>query len=74
MSRRLRFWAPTAAIWGVAAGAAVSFLLSDVPLFQKDVLIKVPMLGTYFKGLLDTSSLSERIVLTSVLISRNLTC
>ncbi|WVN87526.1 uncharacterized protein L203_102709 [Cryptococcus depauperatus CBS 7841] len=54
---RLRFWAPTAAIWGVAAGAAVSFLLSDVPLFQKDVLIKVPMLGTYFK---DTTPESDQ--------------
>lgn len=47
-NRRLRYWGPTAAVWGVAAGAAVSFFLSEVPIFQKDVLIKVPVVSSVF--------------------------
>ncbi|AFR94333.2 ubiquinol-cytochrome c reductase subunit 10 [Cryptococcus neoformans] len=54
---RLRFWGPSAAVWGVAAGAAVSFYLSEVPIFQKDVLIKVPVVGSYFK---DTTPDSDK--------------
>lgn len=32
-----------AAVWGVGAGAAVAYLMSDVPVFQKDVLLKIPV-------------------------------
>nr|XP_018261012.1 ubiquinol-cytochrome c reductase subunit 10 [Kwoniella dejecticola CBS 10117]OBR83170.1 ubiquinol-cytochrome c reductase subunit 10 [Kwoniella dejecticola CBS 10117] len=45
---RLRGWTTPLMIWGVAAGGAVSLFLSDVPLFRKDVLIKVPVVGNYF--------------------------
>lgn len=31
------------AVWGVGAGAAVAYLMSDVPVFQKDVLLKIPV-------------------------------
>ena len=36
---------PTLAIWGVTLGLGVSLYLSDVPLFQKDVLRKVPVVS-----------------------------
>ncbi|WVR07564.1 hypothetical protein IAU60_004606 [Kwoniella sp. DSM 27419] len=45
---RMMQWRSPLMIWGVAAGAAVSLFLSDVPLFKKDVLIKVPVVGNYF--------------------------
>lgn len=36
---------PTLAIWGVTLGLGVSLYLSEVPLFQKDVLRKVPVVS-----------------------------
>ncbi|WWC91825.1 uncharacterized protein L201_006772 [Kwoniella dendrophila CBS 6074] len=45
---RLRGYTNTLVLWGGAAGFAVSLFLSDVPLFRKDVLIKVPVVGNYF--------------------------
>ncbi|WWD19733.1 hypothetical protein CI109_104197 [Kwoniella shandongensis] len=56
-AERLSGWTPTLAVWGVTAGAAVSLFLSDVPLFRKDVLIKVPVLGNYYK---DTTPDSDK--------------
>ncbi|OCF38021.1 ubiquinol-cytochrome c reductase subunit 10 [Kwoniella heveanensis BCC8398] len=41
-------WRTPLVFWGVAAGAAVSLFLSDVPLFKKDVLIKIPVVSNYF--------------------------
>jgi ubiquinol-cytochrome c reductase subunit 10 len=32
--------------WGVTAGVAVSLFMSPVPLFQKDVLQKIPFVST----------------------------
>jgi ubiquinol-cytochrome c reductase subunit 10 len=33
------------AIWGLTAGLGVSLYLSEVPLFQKDVLRKIPFVS-----------------------------
>jgi hypothetical protein len=38
-------WRTPALIWGIAAGGAVSLFMSDVPLFKKDVLMKVPVVS-----------------------------
>ncbi|EUC65047.1 ubiquinol-cytochrome-C reductase complex subunit [Rhizoctonia solani AG-3 Rhs1AP] len=45
----LKPWAGTAGRWGVAAGAAVTLFMSVTPIFQKDVLLKIPVLSTYFE-------------------------
>lgn len=45
LCRRLSRWRPTLAIWGVGAGVAVALFMSDVPLFQKDVLKKIPVVS-----------------------------
>ncbi|WVR00089.1 hypothetical protein IAU59_007231 [Kwoniella sp. CBS 9459] len=45
---RLMGWRTPLIFWGVAGGAAVSLFLSDVPLFKKDVLIKIPVVANYF--------------------------
>lgn len=37
-------------MWGVGAGGAVTLFLSGVPLFQADVLKKLPLISTYFEG------------------------
>lgn len=38
-------WTPSLALWGVGVGATVSLLLSNTPIFQNDVLKKIPLLG-----------------------------
>ncbi|WVW86289.1 hypothetical protein I302_108331 [Kwoniella bestiolae CBS 10118] len=45
---RLRAWGTTGAFWGIAGAGFVSLFLSDVPLFKKDVLIKLPVVREYF--------------------------
>ncbi|KAI8371954.1 ubiquinol-cytochrome-c reductase complex subunit-domain-containing protein [Choanephora cucurbitarum] len=40
--------APNLATWGVAAGSAVLLLGSDVPLLKKDILSKIPVVGSYW--------------------------
>lgn len=40
--RRLIRWRGPLALWGAGVGVAVALFLSDVPLFQKDVLRKIP--------------------------------
>ncbi|ORX57503.1 hypothetical protein DM01DRAFT_1372531 [Hesseltinella vesiculosa] len=39
---------PSLATWGVAAGTAVSLIGSDVPLVKKDILSKLPVIGSYW--------------------------
>lgn len=41
----LRAWTPSLALWGVGTGLTLSYLLSNTPIFQHDVLIKLPVLG-----------------------------
>ncbi|KAF9520149.1 hypothetical protein BS47DRAFT_1357651 [Hydnum rufescens UP504] len=43
-----RRWVPSLGLWGVGAGAAVAYLMSDVPLFRTDVLNKLPIVKSYF--------------------------
>ncbi|ORY35806.1 hypothetical protein BCR39DRAFT_34208 [Naematelia encephala] len=40
---RLSGFRPSLVGWGVAAGAAVALFMSDIPVFQKDVLRKIPV-------------------------------
>ncbi|CDH50985.1 hypothetical protein RO3G_13167 [Lichtheimia corymbifera JMRC:FSU:9682] len=40
--------APSLAIWGAAAGSAVMLLGSDVPLVKKDILSRIPVVGSYW--------------------------
>ncbi|GAC73075.1 hypothetical protein PANT_8d00052 [Moesziomyces antarcticus T-34] len=42
-------WAPTLALWGGAGAGAVMLFMSSVPLFKKDVLIKLPVIAPYFE-------------------------
>jgi hypothetical protein len=35
-------------LWGIGAGAAVTLFMSDVPVFRKDVLLKIPFVGFFF--------------------------
>ncbi|CDW94177.1 hypothetical protein [Sporisorium scitamineum] len=42
-------WAPTLALWGGAGAGAVMLFMSSVPIFKKDVLIKLPVIAPYFE-------------------------
>ncbi|KAF8894461.1 cytochrome b-c1 complex subunit 10 [Infundibulicybe gibba] len=42
-------WVPTLGIWGVGAGTAALFLLSVTPLVKRELLVKVPVLGSYYE-------------------------
>jgi len=44
-NRVINRFRPTLAIWGITAGLGVSLYLSEVPLFQKDVLRKIPFVS-----------------------------
>ncbi|KAG8881134.1 hypothetical protein FRB98_004541 [Tulasnella sp. 332] len=45
----LKRWVPSLGMWGVGAGTAVALLMSATPLFKNDVLIKIPVIGTYYE-------------------------
>ncbi|KAK1927776.1 cytochrome b-c1 complex subunit 10 [Papiliotrema laurentii] len=45
---RVLSFRPALAVWGIGAGAAVALFASDIPLFQKDVLQKIPVINSYF--------------------------
>ncbi|KAJ1307248.1 hypothetical protein OPQ81_001361 [Rhizoctonia solani] len=42
----LRPWFGTVGRWGAGAGAAVTLFMSVTPIFQKDVLLKIPVVST----------------------------
>ncbi|KEI41711.1 uncharacterized protein L969DRAFT_85520 [Mixia osmundae IAM 14324] len=42
-------WAPTLAVWGVAAAGGILVYASSIPKFQQDVLLKVPLVKEYYK-------------------------
>ncbi|UZJ57198.1 hypothetical protein CBS101457_006518 [Exobasidium rhododendri] len=41
-------WVPSLALWGGAGGGAVMLFMSQVPIFQSDVLMKLPGLKAYY--------------------------
>ncbi|KAK4689138.1 hypothetical protein P7C73_g951, partial [Tremellales sp. Uapishka_1] len=48
--RKLMAMRPTLAVWGIGAGVAVSLFMSSVPIFQTDVLKKIPAVGRGARG------------------------
>ncbi|KAG8903675.1 hypothetical protein FRB99_002866 [Tulasnella sp. 403] len=42
-------WVPSMGLWGAGAGVAVAMLMSATPLFRNDVLVKIPVVGTYWE-------------------------
>jgi hypothetical protein len=46
--KMLNFSAPSLATWGAGAGSALLLLGSDVPLMKKDILSKIPVVGSYW--------------------------
>ncbi|KAF8905977.1 cytochrome b-c1 complex subunit 10 [Gymnopilus junonius] len=42
-------WTGSLGIWGASAGAAVLLFLSVTPLVKREVLQKVPVLGSYYE-------------------------
>ena len=40
-------WIPSLALWGGAGAGAVMLFMSSVPLFKKDVLIKLPVVSIF---------------------------
>ncbi|EDR11327.1 uncharacterized protein LACBIDRAFT_316050 [Laccaria bicolor S238N-H82] len=44
-----RRWATSLGVWGVGAGTAALLLLSVTPLVKREVLVKVPVLGSYYE-------------------------
>jgi len=47
--KMLRPWAASATFWGVGAGIAGLYLLSVTPLVKRELLTKVPVLGSYYE-------------------------
>lgn len=43
-------WTKTLAFWGAGLGGAVTLFLSSVPIFQHDVLDKIPFVRQYYVG------------------------
>ncbi|KIM32487.1 hypothetical protein M408DRAFT_327035 [Serendipita vermifera MAFF 305830] len=42
----LKAWNPALLFWGIGTGATLTLLLSNTPIFKKDVLIKLPVVGS----------------------------
>ncbi|KIY43642.1 hypothetical protein FISHEDRAFT_53077 [Fistulina hepatica ATCC 64428] len=42
-------WYGSLAFWGVGAGSAALLFLSVTPLVKEKILVKVPVLGSYFQ-------------------------
>ncbi|GLB35107.1 putative ubiquinol-cytochrome-c reductase complex subunit (QCR10) [Lyophyllum shimeji] len=45
----LKPWAPSIGMWSVGIGSAALLVLSVTPLVKREVLVKVPVLGSYFE-------------------------
>jgi hypothetical protein len=43
--RSLTKWRTPAMIWGVAIGGALTLFMSDIPVFKRDVLRKIPVVS-----------------------------
>ncbi|KAH8107022.1 cytochrome b-c1 complex subunit 10 [Cristinia sonorae] len=44
-----RRWGLSLGLWGAGAGVAALYLLSVTPLVKREVLVKVPVLGSYWE-------------------------
>ncbi|KAM0787141.1 hypothetical protein ACM66B_006392 [Microbotryomycetes sp. NB124-2] len=42
-------WAPTLGVWGIGLAGAGALFLSPIPVFQADVLKKIPGVASYFE-------------------------
>ncbi|KAF8163154.1 cytochrome b-c1 complex subunit 10 [Crassisporium funariophilum] len=42
-------WVTSLGLWGAGAGTAALLLLSVTPLVKREVLVKVPLLGSYYE-------------------------
>jgi len=52
-----RRWLPSLSIWGVGMGTAVVFFLSVTPIVKKGLLVKAPLLGSYYE---DNTPVSDK--------------
>ncbi|KAI0811268.1 cytochrome b-c1 complex subunit 10 [Irpex lacteus] len=44
-----RQWTGSAALWGAGAGLAALYLLSVTPKIKRELLVKIPVLGSYYE-------------------------
>jgi len=44
-----RKWAPSMVLWGAGAGIAALYFLSVTPKIKRTILVKVPVLGSYYE-------------------------
>lgn len=51
--QQLKTTVPTLATWGLAAAFAVTLFFEPVPIFRKDVLSKLPLLGSVWEKKLE---------------------
>ncbi|KAH0830410.1 ubiquinol-cytochrome-c reductase complex subunit-domain-containing protein [Lanmaoa asiatica] len=51
----LKRWTPTLGIWGAGVGTAALFVLSVTPVVKNGLLVKVPLLGSYYEDKIPAS-------------------
>lgn len=44
-----RRWAPSLALWGAGAGIMALYVLSATPKIKRELLVKIPVLGSYYE-------------------------
>ncbi|KAH7889895.1 cytochrome b-c1 complex subunit 10, partial [Phlebopus sp. FC_14] len=42
-------WGPSLGIWGIGAGTAALFFLSVTPVVRNGLLVRVPIIGSYYE-------------------------
>ncbi|KAF8797882.1 hypothetical protein BYT27DRAFT_7178051 [Phlegmacium glaucopus] len=50
-------WVSSLGLWGVGAGTAALLFLSVTPLVKRELLVKVPVLGSYYE---DKTPISDK--------------
>ncbi|KAI0053840.1 hypothetical protein FA95DRAFT_1551604 [Auriscalpium vulgare] len=50
-------WTPSLGLWGVAAGTAAVLFLSTTPKVKNGILVKLPVIGSYYE---DTTPASDK--------------
>ncbi|KAJ9108754.1 hypothetical protein QFC21_000074 [Naganishia friedmannii] len=46
---RVKHYQPSILLWGGAIGAGVALFAQAIPIFQKDILKKVPLVAAYYE-------------------------